>query len=1052
MFITNINIYKLKGRVRYFGYVLVSILLVVFSSIYQVILSAQKAAVVYQSRDHVFPKMNKIRPQNWTIVPLLNLGFGRNKVSHSLPRSDGFKEYRICNSTGNTYGILCMCTSHRRMLKSVAGETRKNFSTLLGEKKNESASNYKSMEKIETNWFTNDEKLFEKAVSVDSLKRAWFALKSKPGMSTKGTDNVTLSGISDAWFIKTSMKLLEGSYQYPNKKRVLIDKPGGGKRPLTIANPRIKVIERALLNALEPQFEGYFSWETINGKEYLSETSKNTYNSNYKTTVIDNESLYFKKKVLCPTVFYAHNYGSRPKKSAHQALKNIKHWRTNTTFLIDYDISKAFDNVNRKRLKNLFTKRIKDTRFWNEISKILNSGAIHDLQLIFEKKKVAQGSILSPFLFNIYMHELDEKVVSLQKLTHETHKSHESAVYGNKEAEMNYRKISRDFATDNLKRSLKKYGSKEALIQARKTAYKEHHDKYSRRKGVDSEVRHIQYVRYVDDFLVGIVGSREFALQIRKDLNNFIKNNLHLEVKKDNLVSRNDKPIKFLGHFISLREYKVKTSAIPKSIRAAMKNKNKSISRFLESDKRLARAKSNQFYSNVLQQFNILSSKLKTSISNKPHEEVLASLIAYKGLGSNLLKHLSLDSWEQFNELLSSIDPHKLSSKKKNNPALSRWSSYLQIESDRLSEFSAQILYDKIASLAASDWYESLSKGQADKLKHLQEDYLIKAEEIINESLNLEVEKRRNKIISKSKINMNPKAELSQEEKDLLELAKRLTTVGSQKSSPIRISVNAPIGEVFAKLRLSGYIHPIKDRSIGNSHLGFYTDSEIVSHFNSVIRGLLNWYSGAGNFAKVKGLAHLLRSSCVLTLANKHKKSKNWVYTVYGSEVTVLNGKKETRLISRTSILNHFNDFNLKTDSSSIDHYDLDKMIDRFHKLNYGIEFFEGCSVTDCLESENIEVYHIRRLYRKVNNDGIISVLDMKGNRVTGLAAVLTSINRKQIPLCRKHHLEFESGVFSPLDYSKLNKVLLNIPKPKLGDFKPIFDGEDFTTEKKKIK
>jgi hypothetical protein len=76
----------------------------------------------------------------------------------------------------------------------------------------------------------------------------------------------------------------------------------------------------------------------------------------------------------------------------------------------------------------------------------------------------------------------------------------------------------------------------------------------------------------------------------------------------------------------------------------------------------------------------------------------------------------------------------------------------------------------------------------------------------------------------------------------------------------------------------------------------------------------------------------------------------------------------------------------------------------------------------------------------------------MKGNRVTGLAAVLTSINRKQIPLSHKHHLEFESGVFSPLDYSKLNKVLLNIPKPMLGDFKPIINGEDYTIEEKKIK
>jgi retron-type reverse transcriptase len=134
-------------------------------------------------------------------------------------------------------------------------------------------------------------------------------------------DNITLNSISDAWFIKTSIKLLEGSYQYPIRKRILIDKSDGEKRLLTIANFRTKVVEKALLNVLEPQFEGYFSWEMIKRKEYLPQIN----NSNYRTTVIDNESLYFKKKVLCPSVFYPHNYGSRPSRSAHQALKNVKH-------------------------------------------------------------------------------------------------------------------------------------------------------------------------------------------------------------------------------------------------------------------------------------------------------------------------------------------------------------------------------------------------------------------------------------------------------------------------------------------------------------------------------------------------------------------------------------------------------------------------------------------------------------------------------------------------------------------------------------------------------
>lgn len=82
-------------------------------------------------------------------------------------------------------------------------------------------------------------------------------------------------------------------------------------------------------------------------------------------------------------------------------------------------------------------------------------------------------------------------------------------------------------------------------------------------------------------------------------------------------------------------------------------------------------------------------------------------------------------------------------------------------------------------------------------------------------------------------------------------------------------------------------------------------------------------------------------------------------------------------------------------------------------------------------------------------------MLDRKGRRVKGLPAVLTSINRKQLPLCHKHHLDFEAGKYHPLDYSKLNSVLnrnskqFRLPMPKDGDFKPIFDGLDYTTQKK---
>ena len=1046
-------IYTLKGWVRYFGSVLKSFLRVVFNLIYQVTLSAQKAAVRYFIRSHVTPKRNLIRLQNQTIVSQLNTVLCRvQTLKHTV--TDGFRDQRVRIKMGNTFGILHIRTSHSYF--SVAGETRKYFSTLSGESENGSASLFNDTNdkehKVDLNWFKNDEKLFERAVSVKSLKRAWFMLKSSQGMMSVGTSQETLSGISNHWFETTSKKLLDGSFKYPDRRRALINKPDGGERPLTIANPRIKVIERALLNAVEPIFEGLHQWKKISKKEYdLRKGSEDE--KNFRVIKFEKleKNIYEAKDIVLPTIFSSHSYGFRPQKSAHQALHAVKYWRTNSSFFIDYDVSKAFDNVNRKRLKNLFNKQVLDVRFWMEISKILNSGVILELEFIFEHKGVAQGSTLSPFLFNIYLHELDKKIASIQKTTYDTHQSHESATYGNIEAEKAYRKISRDFATDNLKRSLKKYGSKEALLEARKTAYKEHHKKHGRRKGIDTDIRHIQYVRYADDFLIGVVGSREYAVQVRKDITNFLKSSLHLEVKKDNLVHRNDGPVIFLGHKICLNEFKVKTSALPKQIRAAKKNKNKSIARFLEVDKRIGRSKSYQLYSKVLSQFSVISEELKISLKSKNTVEHLALFFAFHNIGQLLMKKLSILDWKQFLEILAFASSSDWYKQKSSNPAINRWITCLNNEADRLNEFNAIILCDKLSSLAKLDYSAEMSKGIADSLKEIQLKYLKDAESVAEASLVPEIKKRRDNIIKKFNINTKSPFTLSKKEKDLLPLAKELTILGSTKSSPRRISINAQIGATFAKLRSKGYIHPVKEKAMGNSSLGFHTDSEIVYHFNHLIHGLLNWFSGADNFSKVKGLAQLLRKSCVLTLANKHNKSQNWVYTVYGSEIVVnkdKQGMKKVSLISRSSIVNHPSKFNLKSDGSVIDHFSFDNMIGKIFKLNHSLEFFQGCSVEGCNETKSIEVHHIVRLHRKVDSDGNTSVIDRKGKRVKGLPAILTMLNRKQLPLCRKHHLELEKGIFSNLDIDKLKSVLGKVPTPKNSDFKPVFAGDPYSIEK----
>ncbi len=279
---------------------------------------------------------------------------------------------------------------------------------------------------------------------------------------------------------------------------------------------------------------------------------------NYIKIKKKNSTLFFKKEFIIKRLFFPHSYGFRPNKSAHECLNNIRHWRNTTVYLLDYDIAKAFDEVNRNRLKNIFSKYIVDKRFWGTINKILSTGVAEDFTTFFEHKGVAQGSIISPFLFNTYMHELDKYIVGLQTQAALTHKEYVSGTYGNPEAETNYRKIAQEFRMGNWAKCIQKYGSSEKVLEARRAAYKEHHNKYGRRKGVDPEVRHIQYVRYADDFLIGVVGGRNFAIKLQKDINKFIKGNLHLRVKKDEIVHRNKGSVRFLGHDIKLQGFKKK--------------------------------------------------------------------------------------------------------------------------------------------------------------------------------------------------------------------------------------------------------------------------------------------------------------------------------------------------------------------------------------------------------------------------------------------------------------------------------------------------------------
>lgn len=102
------------------------------------------------------------------------------------------------------------------------------------------------------------------------------------------------------------------------------------------------------------------------------------------------------------------HYGFRPNKSTWDAVKSLKTKGQSTNYAFEGDISGAYNNVNHTILLQLLSKRIKDRKFLHTISQLLKSGVMEQNKSLHSLKSTAQGGIVSPLLFNIYMFEFDK--------------------------------------------------------------------------------------------------------------------------------------------------------------------------------------------------------------------------------------------------------------------------------------------------------------------------------------------------------------------------------------------------------------------------------------------------------------------------------------------------------------------------------------------------------------------------------------------------------------------------------------------------------------------
>lgn len=187
----------------------------------------------------------------------------------------------------------------------------------------------------------------------------------------------------------------------------------------------------------------------------------------------------------------------------------------------------------------ILRKRIKDERFLRLIRKFLNAGYMEDNQLHQSYSGTPQGGIISPILANIYLDQFDKYMAEYKKRFDR----------GNKRAvNVEYHKLSAKRI--RLKRKLAKAQSeeeKQSLLESIRELDKVHKS-IPCKNPMDTNFRRLQYVRYADDFLIGIIGAKEDAQAVKQEIGVYIAEQLKLELSEEKtLVTKATDRAKFLG-------------------------------------------------------------------------------------------------------------------------------------------------------------------------------------------------------------------------------------------------------------------------------------------------------------------------------------------------------------------------------------------------------------------------------------------------------------------------------------------------------------------------
>lgn len=343
------------------------------------------------------------------------------------------------------------------------------------------------------------ERLYRILFNEELFYVAYQKIASNGGSTTKGSDGRSIDEMSLARIETLIASLKDESYQPHPSRRVHIPKKNGKTRPLGIPAFEDKLVQKVVRMILEAIYEGHF-----------------------ETT----------------------SHGFRPKRSCHTALLHIQKTFSGAKWFIEGDIKGFFDNIDHDVLVGILRERISDDRFIRLIRKFLKAGYVEDWTFHNTYSGMPQGGIVSPILANIYLDKLDKYVKEYIR-------------HFDMGTKRRPGKESNDLANERKRtvRKLKKIkdGTEKAALVARLKAIEQERAAFPSGDEMDGSYRRLKYIRYADDFILGVIGSKEDALRIKEDIKSFLSESLALELSEEKtLITHTGKSAKFLGYEITV--------------------------------------------------------------------------------------------------------------------------------------------------------------------------------------------------------------------------------------------------------------------------------------------------------------------------------------------------------------------------------------------------------------------------------------------------------------------------------------------------------------------